>query len=237
MIIGNTLWLALAALAAAALLPLVLALRRPAAPRGAEEAALALHRAQLAEIDRDLADGRLEPAEHAAATLEIQRRLLAADAAGCQDSRVSGRGAVITVLLLVPVAAFGLYLLGGQPELAGTPLAARIAEERDADTLIAALRGRLAAMNPADEKVRQGYILLGNAEASRGRMADAAQAWRTALAARFDAGLAVQVAEAQSRVEGKVSADSAALFRRALAEAPPDAPWRGWVQRRLEEAP
>ena len=76
-------WLAIALLAAIALAPLALSLRRTAAARGRQEAAIALHRAQLAELDRDLADGRIAAAEHANAVLEVQRRLLAA-AGGCR---------------------------------------------------------------------------------------------------------------------------------------------------------
>jgi cytochrome c-type biogenesis protein CcmH len=34
-------------------------------------------------------------------------------------------------------------------------------------------------------------------------------------------------AEGQTRLDGKVSPDSADLFRRALAAAPANAPWRG----------
>ena len=43
-------------LAAIALAPLALSLRRAAVARSRREAAIALHRAQLAELDRDLAD-------------------------------------------------------------------------------------------------------------------------------------------------------------------------------------
>ena len=42
-------------------------------------AALALHRAQLDELTRDLADQRIAAPEYAAARLEVERRLLAAD--------------------------------------------------------------------------------------------------------------------------------------------------------------
>ena len=62
-------WLAVALLAAIALAPLALSLRQTAAARGRQEAAIALHRAQLAELDRDLADGRIAAAEHANAVL------------------------------------------------------------------------------------------------------------------------------------------------------------------------
>ena len=79
-------------------------------------------------------------------------------------------------------------------------------------------------------------MLLGNAEVSRGRLSAAADAWRTALATRFDPTLAAEAAEAISETEGRVTDEAAGLFRRALAEAPADAPWRPMAQKRLSEA-
>ena len=102
--------------------------------------------------------------------------------------------------------------------------------------LIAQLRRRLASLDPHSEQARQGYVLLGNAEVSRGRLSAAADAWRTALATRFDATLAAEAAEAISETAGRVTDEAAGLFRRALAEAPADAPWRPMAQKRLSEA-
>ena len=75
-------------------------------------------------------------------------------------------------------------------------------------------------------------MLLGNVEVSRGRLNAAADAWRTALATRFDPTLA---AEAMSEAEGRVTDEAAGLFRRALAESPADALWRPMAQKRLSE--
>ena len=230
---------AVAALAAVALAPLVLALTRQAPPRGRKESALALHRAQLAELDRELAAGRLRPAEHASATLEVQRRLLAvAEAAETVPARAS-RLPLLATLVLVPVAALALYLRAGHPDMPAAPLGPRLVEARrearQADALITTLRQRLAQLDPKSEMARQGYVLLGNAEAGRAHYAAAAAAWQTALAVRWDATLAAQAAEAQVRAGGHVSPATAALFRRALADAPADAPWRELAQKRLDE--
>ena len=232
----------LALFAMVALAPLALSLRRGAAGRGRRECALALHRAQLAELDRDLAEGRIALAEHATAVLEVKRRLLAADA-DAEPAPAAPRTARVTLLLAllaVPLAGAGLYLIDGHPELPAAPRAARLAEAaragHDADALIATLRARLATLDQSSEMARQGYVLLGNAEESQGRLAEAAAAWRTAVGIRFDAALAALAAEAATRVEGKVSPASAALFRRALADGPPDAPWRKLAEQRLAEA-
>jgi cytochrome c-type biogenesis protein CcmH len=233
-------WLAIALLAAIALAPLALSLRRGSVARSRREAAVALHRAQLAELDRDLAEGRIAASEHANAMLEVQRRLLAA-AGGAEDAPQAGsRSPILIALVLVPIGAFALYVVGGYPGLPAQPLAERVAaaQQRAAQeaNLIAQLRRRLAGLDPQSEQARQGYVLLGNAEVSRGRLNAAADAWRTALATRFDATLAAEAAEAITESEGRVTDEAASLFRRALAESPSDAPWRPMAQKRLSEA-
>ncbi|MDE2516395.1 MAG: c-type cytochrome biogenesis protein CcmI, partial [Rhodospirillales bacterium] len=91
-------------------------------------------------------------------------------------------------------------------------------------------------MPAQSEQARAGYVLLGNAEASRGRLDQAVSAWQEALAAHFEATLAAETAEAMSEVAGHVPPEAAALFRRALAAAPADAPWRGLAEQRLAQA-
>ena len=114
----------------------------------------------------------------------------------------------------------------------------RAGEQRAAEgaRLAAQLRGGLARLDPRSEQARQVLVLLGSIEEARGDYGAAAAAWGAALNARFEPTLAVQAAEAASRAEGRVSEASAALFRRALQEAPADAPWRSFVQARLAEA-
>jgi len=233
-------WLALALLAAAAVAPIGWSLRRAAAiARGRREADIALHRAQLAELDRDLAEGRIAPAEHAAAVLEVQRRLLAVAGAGEVRAAHASRAPVIAAAVLIPLAALALYLPGGSPNLPAQPLAERLAKAeqraRQASLLVAELRQRLAMLDPKSERAREGYILLGNFEGDRGNLPAAAEAWHKALDVRFDAALAAQTAEAMTRVAGQVTVEAAALFRQALAVAPADAPWRPIAEQRLAE--
>ncbi len=224
-------WAFILLLACAALAPLALVLRRQTEAKGGRDPAIALHRDQLAELDRDLAEGRILPAEHATARLEVQRRLLHIAGTTEDAARPGSRTPVFAVLALVPVLALGLYVIGGSPGVpTATSTEGRAVEE---DMLVGQLRERLAAMDPHSDQARQGYMLLGNVEESRGNYAAAAAAWRTALQVRFDAVLAARTAEAATRAEGRISDSSAALYRRALAAAPPDAPWRGEVEQRL----
>lgn len=233
-------WIAIALLAVAALAPLAVALDRRATARGPRDLAVELHRTQLAELDRDLAESRILPAEHATAVLEVQRRLLAAADAVEDGVRVGSRTPVLVVAVLVPMAAVGLYLVGGSPGMpSGTPDSREVRQQRarEEGALIGALRERLATMNPDTDQARQGFVLLGNVEEARGNDAAAVAAWRVVLRTRFDATLAVRTVDAAIRVEGGLSAGSEALLRRALAVAPADAPWREAVETRLREGP
>ena len=234
-------WVAAAVLALLALAPAGLALRNHVRVRGRGQATVDLYRAQLIELERDLAERRISPADHATAQLEVQRRLLAAAETQDRPEQERDRGPLVLGMLLVPMGALALYLVGGRPELPAQPLAARMKEAdrqlADTDDAIAQLQAALGKIDPHSDKAIQGEVMLGNLEASRGRFAEAATAWRAVLDQHFDPMLAVLVADATSRAEGRVSASSAALFRQALAAAPADAPWRSEVEQRLAEGP
>ena len=231
-------WLGVFVLSVFVLAPLAWALRRAAPARDRREAALALHRAQLAELERDVAEGRVGTADHDAARLEIQRRLLAADATDEPVARTGGSVALLALIPLIGLGGFLLYAASGTPQMPAQPLAERIAaaarQDAEADALIAELRRRLAELDPRAPQRRQGFEMLGSAEAKRGRMAEAATAWRTALATGFDPTLAAMTGAAIFQAEGKVTDEAAGLFRRALAEAPPDAPWRPMAEKMLQ---
>jgi cytochrome c-type biogenesis protein CcmH len=78
--------------------------------------------------------------------------------------------------------------------------------------------------------------MLGRTEVSLGHLPEAASAWRRALATRFDPTLAAETAEVITDSEGHVTPEAAALFKRALAEAPADVPWRKAAEKRVSEA-
>ena len=254
-------WIEAALLCALCLLPVGLALRGGASIRGRRDPALALHRAQLGALERDRADGMIGADEYGAGRLEVERRLLAADLEGkaglCPDPPKAGafgnrsmrigfsrprlervQGGALA-LALIPPAAVGLYLVGGHPELPAQPERLRVAQAegrvQQDEALIAALRQGLVRLRPDDPAARQGYLLLGQVEAARGHLGAAAAAWRVALARGFDPDVAMRAAEAQSRADGRVGPEAAALFRHALDAAPADAPWRRLAEQRLAQ--
>jgi cytochrome c-type biogenesis protein CcmH len=213
-------WLLVGALALVAMLPLAITVLRPARARGRAEADLALYRAQLIELDRERDAGRLDPAAHAAATLEVQRRILAAPRDDAAQAGRNGAAIVAAALFLVPAAAIGLYLLRGIPDMPSAPYDLRRQQAEVEEQLLSTLRERIAQVDPNSEPARQGHLLLGNAERNRGRPEAAAEAWGRALAIRFDPQLAGDLAELL--IEQQDHAAAAALLARALGNAPAD---------------
>lgn len=212
-------WLLFLALAALALAPLGWSLARPRAAQGRHEADLALYRAQLAELDRERAAGRLDDAAFTAARTEVQRRLLAAPA-DAPAPHPRGAATLAAGLFLIPALGIGLYLWNGTPDVPAAPFVERAAEAARDDALLAQLRARIAMTPPASEGARQGWLLLGNAERARGRLDPAAEAFARALAIRFDAGIAAELAELQ--IQRNALEPAAALLAQSLQTAPND---------------
>ncbi len=233
-------WLAFLGLSALALAPVAWVLRGTVSARGRRDPALALHRAQLVELDRDLGEGRLSAPDHGLARLEVQRRMLAEAARDDVAPVRASRGPLLAAMLLVPVLSVGLYLVAGRPDLPAAPLAARLSAANgrlaEDDRLLGELRQSIARLAPNSDQARQGLMLLGQSEATLGHWGDAAAAWRRALGIRFDPTVAFEVAEATTRAQGRVDAESAGLFRQALAAEPADAPWHGLAVQRLAES-
>jgi cytochrome c-type biogenesis protein CcmH len=259
-------WPLFGLVALVALAPLAYVLLRPSRARGRREADLALYRAQLAELEREREAGRLDEAAHGAATVEIQRRMLAVpEEEGLRGGRRSAAG-LAAALFLIPAAGLGLYLWRGNPDIPSAPFEERQAAQARDEALITSLRARLEAMDPRSEQARGGWMLLGNAERSRGRNEAAAEAWTRALQVRFDPALAADLAELEiergnglavaalltralaeapgdprlryltglAEARAGRNANARATWQALLADAPADAPWRGVVERQLQ---
>jgi cytochrome c-type biogenesis protein CcmH len=200
-------FLLMLALALLLMLPLFLSFAKGRTPPDRRETALAIHRAQLAELAKDLTEGRIGKAEYAGAKLEIERRLLSAD--GLTETRQDGnaRGLLVVTAILVPIMAFMLYLPGSTPDLPSEPhakwLVRQQAEHQQAQVLIAALRVKLQMLDP------------NSAEASQGQ---------------------AYLAEALAEDAGQLTPESIALFKQSIRNAPPDAAWRKLDEQRLVEA-
>lgn len=231
-----SLWLALAimTLIAVALVvaPLVRGAGRPAPRRDYD---LRVYRAQLDELAREQEGGLLGEREAAAARLEVERRMLAADAAARQPGRPAAtRGiswpAVIALLIALPALAGGLYWRLGSPGQPAAPFAERAEERRQlaaaealpsVPTMIARLEKRVEA-DPGD---LASWLRLGRAHALAGQFEQAAETYRQALARHEDAAaLHSGLGEALVMAEGGVvSPEAHAAFERAIELDPGDA--------------
>ncbi len=187
--------LALTALAVALLMwPL---LRRPGegAPRAAY--GLDVYRDQLAEIEREAAEGNLGAEQAAAARVEIERRLLAVAEAADTATNPAGSGRAATWALAaalgiaVPAAAIAIYLLLGAPGVPSMPFAERPAPQPPAPEPgfaqeMGDLAARLAKRLAQDPDNRDGWLLLGRTYVQLQRFDKAAEAYRLAIAHGFD---------------------------------------------------
>ena len=213
-------WLALALVAALILSPLAYTLLRPPRVRGRGEADMALFHAQLAELEIQRAEGRLDETAFHSATVEVQRRLLSAPAP--EQVAASNRPSLLLLaaLVLVPVVGVALYVERGFPDMPSATLAVRLEADARDEAMLVQLRERLATADPMTQVGRQGFLLLGNAERNRGRLAEAVAAWERALAGGFDIGLAGDVAEME--IERNEPANALRWISRGLSMQPQD---------------
>jgi cytochrome c-type biogenesis protein CcmH len=241
------LWAAIAALTIVAVVPIVRALlgTGPAAG-GADRSALlvAQLKAQLADVDRELERGLIEPAEADGLRIEIKRRML--NAAGDDGEAPSPaplsappRSSLLAggLAAAVTVGAVAIYVVLGTPAAPDQPLAARraggdlaavpAAEDADAAERLA-FREALAALearlreHPEDTR---GWTLLGGAYRSERRYADAARAFGEAYRRTDnDPALASDLAETLiASADGRITPEIRTLLEQALAFDPRDA--------------
>ena len=218
------LWVVLALMTAAVLAALLRPLLRTgaAAPdRAAYD--LAVYRDQLGELTRDEARGTISAAEAGAARLEIERRLLAVTPSGEAPPARPARFAALLLVVAVPLAAVGLYLDLGEPDLPDQPLSARGAERPlladDGSLDPAKVKLALEAKLKADPASLDGWLLLGRTDASLGAWDDGTAAYEKAMSLSHDR---PDVLEAYGELlvgsgGGQVTDAAAALFTRAVA--------------------
>jgi cytochrome c-type biogenesis protein CcmH len=194
-------------LAIVLMLPLLVAMRKGRDLRGRRETALAMHRAQLTELTRDLADGRIAEREYEGARLEVERRLLSADALSDPKADGNAKFLLLATALAIPVMAFALYLPGSTPTVPSEPHAAWIAKEQSQQRNLGAvadeLRAKLATLDPNSVAASEGQAYLAEI------LAEQAQ---------------------------QITPESLALFKQSLAHAPPNAAWRPLAAQRVAQA-
>ena len=184
------LWLgaiALMLLSLAVLLPPLLA-EVPMPASDPDEALRRLYQAQLAELTLERSGGRLSETDHAQAVEELQRRLLSeldrprASVAWSQSLWLR-RGSALLLAVLLPLAAFALYLQVGDPKAA-----AQLAQEQPGthgdgadDTQVQTMVDGLARRLEEQPQNLPGWVMLARSYETLELFDAAAQAYRRAL--------------------------------------------------------
>ena len=209
---------------------------------------LAVYRDQLGEIERERADGVLQPAEAESARAEIARRMLARgdvvaqpDVGGQREPAgrgQAGRGQAgrMAALASVPLAAVALYLMYGSPWLPGQPHAARVTvrpEQGGVAELLAKVEARLRE-HPEDG---QGWDVLGPVYLMHQRHGDAAEAFRRSISllgpsAKRYWGLAQSLIGA---ADGLVSEEARLVLEKLVALEPSRLEARFWLASAKEQ--
>lgn len=186
---------------------------------------VAVYRDQLAEIDRDLAAGRLAAPEADAARIEVSRRLLKAaerEKPGATEAPAVARGrrtaAVAFIILAVPAIAAAFYYRLGAPWEAQPKPVAQAQPKAPAGMSLEDMIGRVEAHirdNPQDGR---SYEVLAPVYMRLGRFDEAIAAWRKATELLGDSGLrASGLGEALvGQAQGEVTADARKAFDKSL---------------------
>ncbi len=229
-----TLWIFFAVLTALAALSILVPLRRGPATfskYGEASAGEAVYKAQLDELEKDLARGVIDETAAKAARTEIARRLLALRKGATEEAGepLAGSGSggarhtavLMLALVAVPLATVAVYLAIGSPAYPDQPLQARLdvpAETLPVSQMIARVEQHLA-QNPADGR---GWEVLAPVYLSMGRPEESARAYSNAIRLNgsredLESGLGEALTVA---ARGVVTADAKTAFERAAALSP-----------------
>jgi cytochrome c-type biogenesis protein CcmH len=191
---------------------------RATGPVSRAGANISVYRDQLRELEADLAAGTLAPADYDRARAELEARLLE-DVTQPENALAppAGRKTALVVAAAVPILAFGLYLVAGDPAAIN-----RQADTHASGAQIEAMVARLAARlreNPDDV---DGWKLLGRSYIVMGRYDLSADAYAKAAArAPRDAQLLADSADALAMARGRrFDGEPEKLVQRALGIDP-----------------
>ena len=171
-------------IALAFVLPRLLTRRARAESTSPAMAAVDVYRRALADLDRDRAAGALTDGEYRQSKSDLERRLLAE----AQDDRHAPRaahvpaGAAIALGIALPVLAFALYALFGDPAAATRDATSAVPVDVTTVASPAALRAKLVAHLDRSPGDGRSLVLLARLDFEADRFADAAAAYAKAIA-------------------------------------------------------
>jgi cytochrome c-type biogenesis protein CcmH len=206
-------------LALAFAIPRLLTRRPPSARRTRSAINAAICRSELADLERERAEGRMTDAEYRQARDDAQRRLLADTSIEVARRGVPSpsRALALAMCIGLPALAFGLYAIFGDPAALDRNAPSGVATGAHRDAL-----ARHLARHPDDAR---GWVLLARSDFEAERFADAAASYRRALATSTktaaDPGLWCELAGALGMARGgTLAGEPRELVARALALDP-----------------
>ena len=191
-----------------------------------DELNLAVLRDHARELDADLGAGTISAPAHAAARIELARRLADdGQAAPASTAAMPSRVLALAIALALPAAAAALYFQVGNPVgvNAAPPPAVVEAEGHDVgDAEVAAMVQRLAERLASAPDDADGWYMLARSYSTLGRFADAAKAYaKVEQLLPNDAGVLADYADALATAQGaSLAGKPAQLVARALALDP-----------------
>jgi cytochrome c-type biogenesis protein CcmH len=191
-------------LALAFVLPPLLRSRSPSSLSPRRQINIEVYREQLRDLEAERADGTLDDDQFEAARRELEIRL-ADDALAQQDQAAiagRGKGLAIAVAIFIPLLAFGIYFLIGNPwAIEETARAIADGQHDDPSTMLDKLRTK-AERNPDDGRT---WLMLAKTYAAMERWQDADQAYaKTVTLLPYDAAVLAGYAESQAILKRRV---------------------------------
>jgi cytochrome c-type biogenesis protein CcmH len=185
---------------------------------------LRILRAQLRELDDELATGSLDATQHASARAEIERRVLEETTGAATPARATaGRVSAVALALALPLSAVVLYAqLGSRDAMNPALVAGTLTAEPPTPAEMAEAAQQLAAKLKAEPENAEGWTLLGRTYIELERVAEARDAFAQAVQRRGDdPDLLADYADALARSNNRnLSGEPEKLLARALAINP-----------------
>lgn len=187
----------------------------------------AIYREEFAKLDQDRAENMLGEADYLQARSELQRRVI--DEASHEATAItvaSPKKTIFALVVLLPVAAIGLYLVLGNPAAIGYTAPAQQAAAPDVNGMLEALAHKLKQ----DPDNPQGWEILARSYKVLGRTAEAEKAFSGA--ASYIEGnaqlLAIYADLVASNADGDLTGKPSELISKAL-KLDPNNPLALWL--------
>lgn len=205
-----------------------------------DELNVELIRQQLAELESDLNNGKLDRSEYASARKDLERELLydvsGSDVKPAQNTGKSGRWTAILMMPALPLAAVLLYLQIGSSEQMSQRLAQGAVNPGSGPQAgkqlpsVAEMVNKLAAKLESEPDNPEGWFMLARSYMMLDRYAEAAAAYKQVHTLVGDQPeLLVSYADALAMVhDGRLTGKPAQLIQKAL-ELDPNQPQGLWL--------